>query len=409
MENTLVKELAIPVVAFGVGAMLLPSESTAVPGKLAMFFGAQTVMNLYMKEVLSNTVISEEEDLKGIPSAFAVTAIQQLVAFVLFGAFALVSQLTPRPYSPKQLSGKMEYLAVLLFSFSFTMNIALNNYSISLLPLSVNLIIRSCLPLATFISQRTAAKCTGESVKDASVLELSLMCAGVACAAVAVVASSNGSGNSDHSSASMLFGILVCVLSLFSGAVNLALAGVLGTSVSLNPLDTTVYMSVPAFLILCVPSFLYAHPVWDGRVVTDVQVLLKVWGECPHALALVGVSGILSLFYNVFQYGIVQSLSASYTAFAGNFNKAATIALGILVGLEQLPGGPWSAVLVIAVLGNIGAFTAFNFVKLRAKSQPPVVTATDTESDSEEDSDSGTDDDKVKSYNSRSDKRLLAA
>merc|ERR1719333_1144337 len=100
---------------------------------------------------------------------------------------------------------------------------------------------------------------------------------------------------------------------------------------------------------------------------TDVDVLAKVWSERPLALVLVGISGVLSLFYNVFQYGIVQSLSASYTAFAGNFNKAATIAIGLLVGLETLPPGAWGMVMVAACLGNISAFTAFNVVKANAK------------------------------------------
>jgi hypothetical protein len=324
-------------------------------------------MNLYMKEVLSGIVVSEEEGLKGIPSAFLVTAIQQLVAFVLFGVFILASSLTSFKYTPKRLSSPTEWMAVLLFSLSFTMNIALNNYSISLLPLSVNLIIRSCLPLATFLSQHVASKCTNQPIKDARPLEIGLMVAGVLCAAVAVVAESHSGGQGDKQDDTLAFGILVCVASLFSGAVNLALAGVLGTSVSLNSLDTTVYMSIPAFVLLLVPSLVYRHPLsWPGyEDMTDWGILLKVLELKPSAIGLAAVSGVLALFYNVFQYGIVQSLSASYTAFAGNFNKAATIAIGLLVGLEKLPPGAWGWVMVLACLGNIGSFTAFSVAKMQ--------------------------------------------
>lgn len=374
MEFQLLKEVAIPVAAFGIGALLTPYESTAVPGKLAMFFGAQTVMNLYMKEVLSGTVLSEEEGLQGIPSAFLVTALQQLVAFLLFGVFLVASQSTPFKYTPKRLTSPTEWMAVLLFSLSFTMNIALNNYSISLLPLSVNLIIRSCLPLATFLSQQVASKCTNQPIKDARPLEVALMVAGVLCAAVAVVAESHKGGHQgEEEKDTLVFGIIVCVASLFSGAVNLALAGVLGTSVSLNSLDTTVYMSVPAFLILLVPTLCYRHTSWPGHEdMTDWGILLKVLALKPSAIGLAAVSGVLALFYNVFQYGIVQSLSASYTAFAGNFNKAATIAIGLLVGLETLPPAAWGWVMALACLGNIGAFTAFNVVKMqdKAKEEP---------------------------------------
>lgn len=368
MDAQLAKEILIPASAFAIGATLLLDERSALPGKLSMFFGAQTLMNLYMKEVLSNTVVSEVEGLEGIPGSFIVTAIQQIVAFFLFVVVLIIAQFTPYKYTPRRLTRPTEWFAVLLFSLSFTLNIGLNNFSISLLPLSVNLIIRSCLPLATLSSQRLAGSCTGEAAKEIRSVELVLMLAGVLCAAVAVVAEEHGAG-SGKQDANMLYGVVVCVLSLFAGAVNLAIAGVLGTSLKLNSLDSTVYMSVPAFLILLVPSFIYKHPIsWPGYGdVTDWEVLCKVMAEKPSAVILAGISGVLAFFYNVFQYGIVHSLSASYTAFAGNFNKAATIALGIIVGLEHLPPFPWSGVMLLAIGGNIIAFTMYSIISMKAK------------------------------------------
>merc|ERR1719461_1787846 len=117
IDFQLLKEIAIPVVAFAIGAVLHKSESTVIYGKLAMFFGAQTLMNLYMKQVLSGSVVDEEEGLNGIPSAFIVTALQQMVAFVLFGIIILILQLTPWAYTPKKLNTMMEWVAVILFFF----------------------------------------------------------------------------------------------------------------------------------------------------------------------------------------------------------------------------------------------------------------------------------------------------
>merc|ERR1719461_1200539 len=215
IDFQLLKEIAIPVVAFAIGAVLHKSESTVIYGKLAIFFGAQTLMNLYMKQVLSGSVVDEEKGLNGIPSAFIVTALQQMVAFVLFGIIILILQLTPWAYTPKKLNTMMEWVAVILFSLSFTMNIALNNFSISLLPLSVNVMIRSCLPLATFISQQTANKFTNEPVNNAWCIEILLMILGVCCAAIAVIAESHSGGEGNDESKTLIFGIIVCVASLF--------------------------------------------------------------------------------------------------------------------------------------------------------------------------------------------------
>jgi len=90
--------------------------------------------------------------------------------------------------------------------------------------------------------------------------------------------------------------------------------------------------------------------------------------------------------YNVLQYGIVQTLSPAHTTFAGNFNKAATIVLSLLVGLESLPEGKWGPVMLFAVFGNIVAFTAFNVVKFMPTDDAELVEGSDS---AEDDSDEG--------------------
>merc|ERR1712232_46294 len=259
-----------------------------------------------------------------------------------------------------------------------TMNIALNNYSLSMIPISVNLIIRSCLPLSTFVSQQFAAVVTGEPLKDCKANEIAFMICGMLGAVVAVYAKAQSKAvgsDSDDEKSGFIFGVIVCIVSLFSGSMNLALAGVLGTTVHLNALDTTVYMSIPAVFILLPIVFLWSHPIADkdwarymhSDTLTDWQIFKEVATMSHMTIFLATFSGALALGYNVLQYGVVQSLSATHTAFAGNFNKFGLIFLSFLMGLESLPAGGWGFLMLSGIFLNIGLYTAYNFVKLRGR------------------------------------------
>merc|ERR1712012_843519 len=190
------------------------------------------------------------------------------------------------------------------------------------------------------------------------------MLLGVMCAAIAVMAKMHVKGDAGGESKNLVFGVIVCVISLFSGSINLALAGVLGTSIKLNSLDTTVYNAIPATLLLLGPIFLYQHPVnWPNHgPMTDWAIFNIVLSKSPGTIGLAALSGALSLAYNTLQFGIVQCLSATHVAFAGNFNKALTIPLALLVGLETLPEGKWGIIMLVACFGSIGAFAVYNAV-----------------------------------------------
>merc|ERR1719192_1405898 len=95
---------------------------------------------------------------------------------------------------------------------------------------------------------------------------------------------------------------------------------------------------------------------------TDWSIFNIVLEKSPGTVGLAALSGALSLAYNTLQYGIVQCLTATHVAFAGNFNKALTIPLALLVGLEHLPGGMWGWIMLGACFGSIGAFAAYNMV-----------------------------------------------
>ena len=138
------------------------------------------------------------------------------------------------------------------------------------------------------------------------------------------------------------------------------------------------------------------------------QVYQKVHVLSPGTIFLVIASGIVSAGYNFIQYTVVQSLSAplaaiehfffhpqvkarlsfpwhfrsrsrtkaSHAAFAGNFNKAATISLSICLGLETLPGGKWKFVMLLGIAGNILAFTAWSYLQAVRKQKTEEKTPT---------------------------------
>jgi len=353
--------------------LLLTSEHTKTAGRLLCFCGAQTGMNLYMKHVLSHQTISEGRN--GFPAACVVTGLQQLTGFGLMMAWMAISRFTSHKYVPKKLNSQMEYVAVLLFSCAFISNIALNNYSVSLMPISVNLIVRSCFPLPTFFAQKLASWCTGEKAKDSSFVELSLMLLGCFCASLAVFAKMQSTDTVASESRNLVWGVIVCIISCFAGSSNLVLAGMMGTSLKLNEFDTITYSALPASVML-IPAMFMSHYVhWDdGVMLTDWEILREVWDLNPSVVYLAALSGIFALALNLLKYGIVQRLSATHTAFAGNFNKAFTIVLATAQGLEPYPSDCWGWVMVAACVGNISAFTGYNIAKIqivRAQEEDP--------------------------------------
>merc|ERR1740121_1664513 len=121
----------------------------------------------------------------------------------------------------KRLSSQKEVVAVLCFAASFTMNIALNNMSMALIPLTLNLIIRSCLPLSTFAAQWLLAKYTTGQGKPCKAIEISLMLLGAAAMCVSVwakvaaeAAAESSKGGAAHAgngeSAKTVVGVIYC-------------------------------------------------------------------------------------------------------------------------------------------------------------------------------------------------------
>jgi len=361
---------AIPVAAIFIGFILTRSEQSRTLGLLSVYFGVQTGLNLYMKIVLSNTWISKERGMKGIPGAFLITALQQLVSFCLLIPVLVILWPTRWRYTPKPLKTPKAWAGVLGLSVTFALNIGLNNMSLSLLPMSINLMIRSCIPLATWVMQKLVSVCVpgGFGGNSSTPMEVGLMLSGVFFAALAAVAKEEGASHShsggDPDSKDFVAGIVIGVLSLVACSLYLIFAQWLGQDVKMNPIDMTLYMSVPAALFL-LPLMSMHHPVgWKGfHMISDWQVLHEVMSLSPHTMILVAFSGFFAVCYNTLQYAMVSELSATHTAFAGNFNKAATIVLSLVLGLETLPGKPWGQVTVFSIVGGVASFTAYSLMK----------------------------------------------
>ncbi|CAE7699741.1 unnamed protein product [Symbiodinium sp. CCMP2592] len=364
--HSLVNQGAPSLAALTLGLLLyaFSREGSSLP-ILLVFFGAQTGMNLYVKTVLSQLVLDEDRGLRGVPIGFLMTAIQQLVAFLAFCCFLALGRLVGSPYEVKKLTSSRERVAVLCFSAAFALNIGLNNFSQTMLSLSVNLIIRSCLPLSTAVSELAL----GSLVQRPGLtgLQWALMLAGV-LGTVCVSYVKSAAQDVDSAEFSPL-GLFCAVLSICAGALNMVLAGVLGTGIKLNPLDSTFYMAVPAGLIMILFSFV-EHPVHSWRdfpAVTDWAIVQEVVSRYPWAMLPVVISGVFAFVYNCLQYTLVQQLSATHAAFAGSFNMAATIAFSLCLGYEQIPDGWHGHLFLLAIAGNIGAFTAFNVLRNSGK------------------------------------------
>merc|ERR1719331_1501546 len=315
-----------------------------------------------------------ETNLYGCPVGFALTAMQQFISFFCFLILYAALYATPYKIEPRRVSTVKEVVSIIIFGCVFAMNIALNNFSLGYVSIAVNLIIRSCLPLTTFLSQQGLSLINLYPYKPCKPLEIGLMVVGVFCACAFTVAKIKGGGKS-HEGSNEVLGCIMCILSLLCGSVNLALAGVLG-EMKLSVYDTVAYMSIPAFLFL-MPFCFIQKPVpgdWPKvlakSTASDLDILMWTSTNAPSTFELFVLSGIFSFAYNVIQFSIVHTLSPSATAFGGNFNKAALVFLTLILPFLQvhsLPGLPWIAIIWLAVIGNVASFSVYSYLQMLEK------------------------------------------
>jgi len=240
----------------------------------------------------------------------------------------------------------------------FTLNIALNNFSLALLDMSVNVMVRSTSPLTSLILQLCFRSWFDDPSVDMRLQKVCLMIIGVIFATLVVISKQRGVNHGQSSS----LGLALCVASLGFSSMELIVVVILGKGFKLNSIDTLLYMALPVFGLLLLRSLLIKHPVQhSGHAnATDFSILLEVLHLSPMTVVLVALSGIWALGYNLLLYNIVKGLSPYFASFAANFNKVAAIGLALLMGLEDLPQGGWKYLMVVGVLGNMASFTAYS-------------------------------------------------
>lgn len=334
-----------------------------------LYMAAQAVMNLYMKHLMSRITVAP--GLEGLPASFLVTGLQQLVALCLFlGLVCLAGHRLPG-LLPERLNGRQRLL-ILGLAVAFSLNMGLNNFSLAFIPLSINQVIRACMPLATALLQATASR----STNGVSGPEWVCMVAGVACAVLTVVSRTEG-----HllASGGIFFGVILCSVSVLCGAADLVMKQTTGTELKLRSVTAMGLMALPSFLFLLVPGCFWHHPLpdaWAAQLVpsegsacwTDADVLVEACSLRAGLLGFVALSGVLSFGYNVFTTFFAVRLTATTASFVGNFPTSTLVSLLLLE--QRLPQGRWALLLWASILGNVAAFTAYNVARSRRLAQP---------------------------------------
>ncbi|CAE7855172.1 unnamed protein product [Symbiodinium sp. KB8] len=367
--------LCVPILALSAGAILQQNPRSQSAGLLVSFFGAQTAMNLFMKQVFSNYKLPG--GLQGVPAPFAITAIQQITSFLVLALGLQAARCFGHQTNCQMLRTRKEVSCVLLLAVAFVCNIGLNNLSLSILDISVHLIIRTAGALVNlaieFVAQPVLTNITGEEAKwpQVSGRDLLLTLLGTFFAGL-VVCSKLTSFSSSGSAWTYYVGIGVCCLSMIASGIELIVVRTLSTQLKMNALEAILNMSLPASLLLLLPVFFFRHSVsWPGSSpMTDWQVLQQVWQTSKLGIGLGVLSGVFATLYNVMLYTLSSKFQSHVISMAGNFNKIALMFLSIYLGLEYLPERPWSEVMIAGILGNGLAFMIMGLLKAREVPAP---------------------------------------
>jgi len=372
--------LCVPALALAIGTVLQQYSGTRSSGLLVSFFGAQTAMNLYMKQVFSN--LRMPGGFKGVPAPFAITAIQQLVSFAVLAVGLQAARCFGYHVNCRRLESRREVGCVLLLALAFVGNIGLNNLSLSILDISVHLIIRTAGALVNlaleFLAQPILTKFTGQDAKwpQVNCRDLLLTVLGTFFAGL-VICSKLQSFASTSSASNYYVGIGVCCLSMVASGIELIVVRTLSSHLKMNALEAIMNMSLPASLLLLLPVFFFRHSVsWPvSPHLTDWEVMQTVWRTSKLGVALGVLSGFFATLYNVMLYTLSSSFQSHVISMAGNFNKVALMFLSIYLGMELLPDRPWGEVMIAGIAGNGVAFMVMGILKSQETKAPETATS----------------------------------
>eukprot|EP00440_Ansanella_granifera_P064811 gb/GFBE01070272.1/.p1 GENE.gb/GFBE01070272.1/~~gb/GFBE01070272.1/.p1 ORF type:complete len:458 (+),score=96.03 gb/GFBE01070272.1/:1-1374(+) len=345
--------MAVPVgtIAFG---LLMTLSGMRSAGLLMAFFGAQTAMNLYMKAVLS--VVQINDELSGVQAPFAITALQQLVAFLLLATALPCLKCLGVDVQCRFAQGT-QLKFVMCLAVAFACNIGLNNLSLSLLDASVHLMIRTAGPIAGILLEMSFAGLlnrlagANEEGPKINAQEVAFTVAATLCGLMVVLAKVEDIPDQQASS-QFIVGAVACLLSLLASSLEVMLARRIGTTLKFNCIEVLLNMALPACVLLLVPAAFFRHAVVWGGSMTDLEVMREVWNSSRSAVGLGALSGVFAVSFNALLYTLSQTCDAHVISLQANVNKLVLLCMSVAFGLEVVPGAPWDRVMWLGVAGQ---------------------------------------------------------
>ena len=302
----------------------------------------------------------------GLPAPLFWTTTQLAISFGCFAASSQVHWCSHGRwgYRPPPLNPRIAKQVALL-ALSFATSIGLNNLSLSMVSLSVNNMIRSTSPLTTALAATIWTRGAPSSEQWIFVV------LGTLFVLINVLASQPAAPSTQST---FTLGVAAGFLSTVGGAFMFIIVELFkGSSIPLNAIDSTGYMSLPAAALLTPWIFLFPHAAgnWPERLGTSRtdSELLGMVSDHARLAAAVALSGFAAYGYNVLQFYTVQELSSTQTAFASNVSKAVLCLLSWILLEPATSSKLRSWLVVLSAAGGLTCFFLYALSKTRSLRQ----------------------------------------
>ncbi|KAL1921181.1 uncharacterized protein VTP21DRAFT_10897 [Calcarisporiella thermophila] len=265
---------------------------------LALYFFLNLALTLYNKAVMKTFNFGFPWTLTGIHTACST-----------IGAYMCYKMDYFRPAK----LGERESMVMLLFSFLYTINIAISNVSLNLVSVPFHQVVRAMTPLFTIILSVFFLR---KKYPNEIYLSLVPIVAGVAFATF---------GEYNYTLTGFVLTVLGTVLAaLKTVATNRIQVGRL----KLDPLDLLLRMSPLAF----VQTMAYAYVTGE---IEDLRTFAATEMTWPLAFALLA-NGAMAFFLNVVSFTANKKTSALTMTVAGNVKQVLTILLAVSIFADNI-------------------------------------------------------------------------
>ncbi|KAJ3064806.1 UAA transporter [Podochytrium sp. JEL0797] len=284
------------------------------------------------------------------------TAIHSLLSYAgCFLAFKVFKSSSPTI----PLTSRKDQLAVLLFSFLYTINIAVSNISLNIVSLPFHQIVRSTNPAVTIAMEYVLLAKWRNGVGMDVFMSLFVVIFGVGLATL---------GDYEFTLLGFLITFLGTILSSLKGiSTNILLAG---NGLTFPPLELLYRMSGLSFLQCLAISYSTGElarfatlmaTLQQGRVEAGVEGHgVIVWLNPVWLVLALGVNGTMAFWLNFVSFSANKKVGALSIAVAGNVKQAMSLGLSVWIFgyvisavngvgiLLTLGGGAWYSMIGVA-------------------------------------------------------------